>query len=114
MSYTGFGYDIILSTPLGKQKVSFDLDKVGRDIAAVAVDEAWPRLESRARQAWPSFVDQAIAKARPAVRSERDVTIRQASAELDKRMQQAKVVALITVLSLTAAAFGAAWYARTR
>jgi hypothetical protein len=114
VSYTQLGYDIELQTPLGRQKVSFDLDKVARDMAEAATREAWPRIEAKATEALPRFVDQAIVRARPSVRSERDIAIRQAGAAIDQRMKQAKLIATLTVISLAAVAFGSAWYLKKR
>lgn len=67
-----FGYDIEVDTPLGPKTVTFDLEKVSKDVSDALIAQAWPQLESRARAALPSFVDDAIAHAQPTVDAEID------------------------------------------
>lgn len=59
------GYDIDIDTPLGKQTVSFDLDQVSKDVSDAIIKEAWPKLEVRAAQALPAFMDVAVEEAKP-------------------------------------------------
>lgn len=67
MSYAmqALGYDLVIDTPVGAQTISFDIDKVGADLAQTVTTHAWPLLETKARAALPSFVDQGVAHAAP-------------------------------------------------
>lgn len=94
------GYDIEVDAGfMGKQIVSFDLEKVSKDVATAVTSEAWPELEARARAALPSFVDAAVAQAQPA-----------ASAEIDRALAEGKKTGMVLVGLLAGAMLIAAWY----
>lgn len=103
MSYTmlrPLGYDIEVDAGfMGKQTVSFDLDKVSKDVATAITTEAWPQIEARAAAALPGFVDAAVARARPA-----------ATAEVDRALAEGKKTAMVLVGLLAGAVLIAAWY----
>lgn len=67
---TALGYDVQIDTPIGVQTVSFDLDKVSKDVATAVVNEAYPQLEKKAKASLPSFVDAAYQHAQPHIAKE--------------------------------------------
>lgn len=75
MSYHQLGYDVEIDTPLGTQKVSFDLEKLAQDFAAQAVDAGWPRFEAKVSEALPKFVRQATDEVRPELEEFRNTTL---------------------------------------
>lgn len=85
MSYrSALGYDIDINTPLGVQKVSFDLDKVSKDVSDAIVAQAYPQFESRARQSIPTFVQDAYKSAQPLIVKERDAAFDEAQGRITK------------------------------
>jgi len=70
LGQTGLGYDVQIDTPIGVQTVSFDLDKVSKDVATAVVAEAYPLVEQRARKSLPSFVNEGYSHAQPLIRKE--------------------------------------------
>lgn len=102
MSYAmagALGYDVLVDTPIGQQTFSFDLEKVSADVAQAVGDKAWPIAEAKARAALPSFVEQAVAEARPYLHEERDAILGKVATT---------GLVLIASLGLTLAA--ASWY----
>jgi hypothetical protein len=101
MSYAmaALGYDVIIDTPIGQQTVSFDLDKVSADVAAAVSEKAWPIAEQKARQALPSFVDQAVTEARPYLHEERDAILRKVT-----------TTGLVLIVSFGLTLAAASWY----
>lgn len=91
----GLGYDVEIDTPLGKQTVSFDLEKVSKDVTKQLVSDAWPQLETKARQAIPTFVADAMTHARPEVEAQKKQLVQQAG---------------LLVGLLAVSVIGAAWY----
>lgn len=89
------GYDVELDTPFGTRTVSFDLEKLSRDVSAQLITDAWPQIENKARLALPTFVGDAIQYARPEVESQKEKFIKQAGV-------------LVGLLAISV--IGAAWY----
>lgn len=106
MSYSmqpqALGYDVVMDTPIGEQVVSFDLKKLSRDVTAQLVADARPRIELEI----PAFVDQAVERARPSVRAERDLAL----LEVDARVDSVKRGAVWFVAAIAAVAAGTVIY----
>ena len=47
MSYAALGYDIIIGTPVGNQKISIPIEKIARDAGTMAVAAAWPPIQAK-------------------------------------------------------------------
>ena len=81
MSYAavGFGYDLIVDTPIGKQTISIPLEQAASDAAKVAVEAAWPEVQKRVNEDLPGVVNKALDQAQPRVRAEADRAVDEAS-----------------------------------
>lgn len=79
MSYAALGYDLVVDTPIGQQKISIPLEQAASDAAKIAVAAAWPEVQKRVNEDLPSVVNKALDEAQPRVRSEADRAVDLAS-----------------------------------
>jgi len=121
MSYTmqrplqGLGYDLIIGTPLGDQKITLPLEQMTKDLTKTAIDAAWPDVQNKINGMMPGLLataeQQAVTVILPKV-------MPKVEAEVNKVVNN-------TVTSLTPAAVGAvgllvastwfaAWWVRKR
>ena len=90
MSYStgAFGATYKISTPWGSSAINIPIEDIARNASERALQAAWPPLESRLREALPSFVDAALAEAIPAFEAEIPYLMDQASQEVQPELRK--------------------------
>lgn len=107
MSYAALGYDIVIGTPVGNQKISIPLEKMAKDAATMALDAAWPPLQQKLHAELPNLLSQAqdaavsaaVNKLWPQMRPKLQVELDSA---IDKGSTEAQKIAALLGLGLAA------------
>ncbi len=70
MSYSGLGYDLVIGTPIGNQKISIPLEAMAQAAGTQAANTAWPILQAKINAAVPGLLSQATTAGRKALEAE--------------------------------------------
>jgi len=113
------GYDLVIKTPIGTQKIHVPIEQMAKDAAEMAVDAVWPPVKKKLDQALPELLkkglDVALPAAQKAILTELWPKMQpKLRGEVDYAIGRAKTIALFATLGLSGAVVAAALILRSK
>ena len=107
----GFGYDLTISTPIGKQKFSIPIEKTIDDTSAMAVKAAWPPLQKKLEAEFPKLLSMASGEVVNNLWPQMQPKLRK---EVNYAIGQARQTGYIIGGAVVASVWLAAWWSSKR